>query len=122
MEELKEEITEIRKQLKCLIEINARLTHELVLLKGGGIISNGTNVEVLGKNLDIKTEATPKPTGIQFIDEENIVFLKGKTYSYKDTIKSYGGKWNPEKRMWSINKENSLQLKESLIDAGVECN
>ena len=123
--EIKNQLTDMTKQMSCLIEINSRLTHELVLLKGGGTISNGTNVEVLGQNDDIKLTPTPKPKGVTFKedkDEAGTILLSGKTFSYKDTIKAYGGRWNPSKKVWSINTDNSEQLKEALIESGVECN
>ena len=34
--------------------------------------------------------------------EETQIVLTGKTFDVKDKIKSLGGKWNPERRVWTL--------------------
>lgn len=39
---------------------------------------------------------------IQVTREETQIVLTGKTFEVKEKIKSLGGKWNPERRVWTL--------------------
>jgi hypothetical protein len=44
----------------------------------------------------------PAKMPIQVTREETQIVLTGKTFDVKEKIKSLGGKWNPERRVWTL--------------------
>jgi len=40
--------------------------------------------------------------------QDDAVYVSGKTYDYKDTLKSLGAKWNPEQKKWYFPGETNV--------------
>ena len=99
------ELKELRKELQCLVEINARLAKEVVELKNN-------------------TESVPKITTqvqsgivIDKLDDKKLKVV-GNTYKHRSFFNTLGGVWNSEQKHWEL----EFVHKETLIEKFIEDN
>jgi hypothetical protein len=58
---------------------------------------------------------------LTFTDELDFYKISGKTFIWKEQIKSLGGKWNPEQKVWRIPRSTDIsELKAAVLKKEVD--
>lgn len=100
-------LKEIEQKLTGLVEINARLTKEIINIKNNNTETN---------NFVAQNEPPTKPTNVVVhIDLENIK-IYGNTYKHRSLFNNLGGSWNGTHKHWELihdKKDNLLEVLES---------
>lgn len=105
----------IEEKLQGYVEINAKLTYELILLKGGGTTSSSTSTtESYSLNSKPKSDLS-----LNVIDE--IICITGKkTYDLRHIFKSNGGMWSKENSRWEVSIDNKDDLLKELDETNIK--
>lgn len=108
-----ERISSIEVLLKGLIEINARLTQEIIHLKTGGT-SSGL------ENRSFTTSVEPKKSGIVININGEIMKFSGNTYKYRSIFGENGGSWNTSEKVWQVPTANKDTILENFRENNIE--
>ena len=94
--------------IKGLLEINARLTQEIIHVKSNASGSTSGFTGISGNTVSDK-----KTTGIIIKTQGNILKFSGNTYNHRSIFGENEGTWNKEEKLW----ETPLSKKEAIINA-----
>lgn len=111
---LLQNINNINQKLIGLIEINARLTQEIVILK-----SDGTNNISPDRSFNVGNSDT-KPKGVIITVDEDIIKVSGNTYKHRTIFAEHGGTWKGEHKHWEIHIDKKDELIDTLKEKDIE--
>lgn len=101
------EIRSLKNELKGLIEINSRLTKEIISIKGTPPQSQPTTPRQQTTNITIH------------IDTENLK-IYGNTYKHRGIFSGLGGSWDGNNKHWVLDHDQKDPLMEKLNENLVE--
>ena len=101
----------LESMFKGLLEINARLTQEIIHIKSN---SSGSTSGFTG--ISGNTAVEKKTTGIIIKTQGNILKFSGNTYNHRAIFGENDGTWNKEEKLW----EAPISKKEAIINTFIE--
>ena len=105
----------LQKKLQGLVEINARLSLEIVNIKNPGGPPDAS-ASVRGN----QSESGEKSEKVFIEVLGDIVSIKGKTYDRRHIFHQLGGSWNSEKKYWQVCSTRYTELLRLLDNAKTE--
>lgn len=99
------EIRSLKKELQGLVEINSRLTKEIINIKS---------------NKPITTDVAEKTNSLVVHIDTECVKIYGNTYQHRNIFNSLGGSWDGNNKHWVLKHEHKDTLLEKLGTESVE--
>lgn len=97
---IESKLESIQKTMDGLIQINARLTQEIIHIKNG---QGGGVPETRVFNSAVNTAAKPVVNNsiIIKVDGDDLL-ISGNTYKYRGIFGEHGGKWDKDNKRWKV--------------------
>ena len=95
--EILEKLLSIENTLKGLIEVNARLSQEIIHIKTDGKNAPGLETKVFNTGA---TATEKKSTGINIKTVGDKLQFSGNTYNYRGVFGENEGSWNKDLKVW----------------------
>ncbi len=104
LSEITAELKKMSEKIQGLVEVNARLTHELIHIKSGAQSSPTNNL----------IQTPNKTNKVVLTVDGDITKIGGNTFNHRSIFRDNGGSWNGVEKVWEVSSDNNETIVQEL--------